>query len=84
MSTNLEDFDYLKELGYSDKEIEDYSKSWADDIKQYLIEYKDEVVANMKYLQPYFKGEEDLLLKLPIFYASAFTMSEKTFKERIE
>ena len=56
------DLSYLKELGYSEKEIKDYSTYWCEGHIAYLADQKENVFVNMKYLQPYFNKE--LLLKL--------------------
>lgn len=72
---------YLQALGYSEKEIADYSKSWAQDIIEYLAENSDYVFKNMRYLQDDFS--KDLLLKLPVFYPDTFAISPIRFKEKM-
>lgn len=73
------DLFYLKELGYSDDEIQSYQQSWAEGILSYLSENQTYVLENMRFLQDDF--EPDLLLKLPVFYPDAFVLYPQTFRK---
>ena len=78
MDANL---DYLHKLGYSEQEIEAYSKEWAKEIISYLADNSANVVENMRLLQKDFS--RDLLLKFSVFYSDAFTLNPEMFSERI-
>ena len=75
------DLSYLYSLGYTEEKITNYSKYWAPEIIEYLAENSDYVAENMRYLQDDF--EEDLLLKLPVFYPETFVLKPELFQERI-
>lgn len=78
MEMNLE---YLLRLGYSEQEVEEYSKEWNENIISYLAENSGKVEENMRYLQEAL--DRELLMKLPVFYPNAFTLAPNVFVERI-
>lgn len=76
------DLSYLKQMGYTTEEIEEYSGSWNEKIISCLADNGDVVFENMQYLKPYL--DRKLLLKLPVFYDNTFTISPARFKARMD
>ena len=71
-------YNYLLELGYSEKEVNSYTHKWNEGIISYIADYSANVMANMQYLKADF--DADLLLKLPVFYPETFVMDPNEFK----
>lgn len=76
------DLNYLKRLGYTEQEIEEYTRSWNENNISYLSENENSVSENMNYMMAYF--DKDLVLKLSVFYSSTFVLSPLLFKKRIQ
>lgn len=75
------DVDYLKQLGYTEIELEQYLNNWNNNIILVLSNNKDTVLKNMQLIKNEF--DKDLLIKLPIFYVDTFCMTHSIFQERL-
>lgn len=81
-SIKVEDYHYLVDLGYSSSDVNAYCLAWNKGTLEYLLCNQENVSKNMLYLQTDFN--KDLLLKLPVFYPSSFTLEPMVFIERFE
>ena len=77
-----ERFAYLLELGYTEDEIAEYSRCWAEGILSYLADNSYHVLRNMSYIKE--DLERELLLKLPVFYPETFVTNHESFKKYID
>lgn len=73
---------FLGELGFSEKELSLYMLKCFDENFDFLADYSDNVILNLKYLQDSFN--ENLLLKFLIHYPQTFIMDPDLFKERFD